>query len=172
MKPHLVQLGVAIAVALAALAGYTLWYGAVKQLDADAASVATEIAAKDAARARTVSARSAEAGLAEQEAFVAGHLVAPADIVPFLERLEKAGKEFGASVHIASVSDQAAASDGRLSLSLSVTGSFDAVMRTLGAIEQGTYAIAINDLSLNTSDQATWSATGLFVVGTASAPLP
>lgn len=166
MKPSIIQLGISILIAAAALGGYVFWYGYVRGLDASSAALAGEIAAKDRERAHAVSARSAEAELAAQEALVASHIVASADIVSFLERLENTGKQFGATVHVASVSDQAKASEGTIALSLSVAGSFDAVMRTIGAIEEGPYAVTVQDLSLDTPDGSQWSATGVFVVGT------
>lgn len=166
MKPSALHLAIACLFALGTLGGYVFWYGYVQQLDADSATLAEEIAAKDLERARTASARSAEADVVAQETFVKSHLVATADIVSFLEQLERTGKSLGATVHVASVSDQAKSSDGTISLSLSVTGSFDTVMRTLGAIEEGPYAIMANDISLDTADGSSWSATGVFVVAT------
>lgn len=169
MKPSTLHLAIAVILALAALGGYFFWYGYVQQLSRDAVSLASDISAKDAARVRAASARSAEADLASQEAFLSSHLVATADIVSFLEGLEKTGRTFGAAVHVASVSDTAKSADGRISLSLSVDGSFDAVMRTVGAIEEGPYAMTVQDLSLNTADGSSWTATGTFLAGTALA---
>ncbi len=168
MKPALIQLIVALVVLLLLGGGYVFWYDHVQALDARAGALGAEIASKDAERSRSASARSGEAELAAQEAFVASHLVATADIVSFLERLEKTGRGFGAEVHVASVSDTVKASDGRISLSLSVAGPFDAVMRTIGAIEQGPYAMSVQDLSLDTADGSSWSATGVFVAAIAA----
>ncbi|HRH24319.1 MAG TPA: hypothetical protein PK109_01890 [Candidatus Paceibacterota bacterium] len=170
MKPPIIHLGIAALLAILAIGGYVLWYGHVQALDAEAATLAGEIAVKDADRVRSVSARSAEAELALQEAFIASHLVATADIVVFLEQLEKTGRDFGATLQVASVTGGEPATDGRISLSLSITGPFNSVMRTLGAIETGPYAGMVQDLSLNGSAEGEWTATGVFVIGTMSTP--
>lgn len=170
MKPAALQLAIMSVVALLAIAGYVLWYEQVTALDAEAAGLVTEIAAKDAERTRSASARSAEADLAAQEAFVASHLVATGDIVAFLEGLEATGRAYGATLRVASVTGGENSPEGRISLSLSIAGSFDAVMRTVGAIESGPYAGMVQDLSLDTPDGETWSATGIFIIGTASTP--
>lgn len=168
MKAPMIQLGAALVLALAALGGYVLWYGYVQGLETQAASLAADVAAKDADRAQAASARSAEADVSEKERFVASHLVLPSDIVSFLESLENTGKSLGADVQVASVSDETAAAAGTISLSLSVSGPFDAVMRTLGAIEEGPYAAAARDLSLDTANGQDWTAAGTFVVGTSA----
>ncbi len=170
MKPAALQLVVAVIVAILAIAGYAFWYGQVKALDAEAAGLVTEIAAKDVERTRSASARSAEADLASQESFIASKLVATADIVTFLEGLEATGRTYGATLRVASVTGGDNSPDGRISLSLSIVGSFDAVMRTIGAIESGPFASMVQDLSLDTSDGETWSATGIFIIGTAITP--
>lgn len=168
MKAPLIQLAAALLLALAAIGGYVLWYGYVQGLETQAAALAADVAARDADRAQAASARSAEADVAAKEGFVASHLVETSDIVSFLESLEDTGKSFGADVQVASVSDEAAEAAGTISLSLSVTGPFDAVMRTLGAIEEGPYAAAANDLSLDTSNGQDWTAAGVFVIGTSA----
>ncbi len=156
-----------ILVALGALGGYLFWYYLMQGLRAESAQLEADILAKEGERGRAASARTSEDDLLAQENFIASHLVKTADIVLFLERIEGTGKAFGATVQVASLSGEGKTSNGKISLSLSITGTFDAVMRTLGSIENGPYANMVSDLTLDTPDKGqTWSATGVFVVGT------
>lgn len=164
MNTSLIQLIVAALLTLGAAGAYAGGYWLVEHARAEAVTLAGQIAEKEAQSARSSSARTALAELSDKEAFVAAHLVATTDIVSFLERLEAAGKEFGATVSVASVQDSSA-KDGTIVLSLSIEGSFDAVMRTLGAIEHGPFANAAKSVTLN-SDGLGWRAVGSFVMGT------
>jgi Tfp pilus assembly protein PilN len=167
----LVHLVIAGVVALALLGGYVVWLNVVERQRTELATLQSEIAQKDAERTRSFTARSAESDLAETEAFIASHIVQKDNIVSFLEALENTGTAYGAQVDVASLSGDDAASAGRISLSLSITGSFDAVMRTLGAIEHGSYANMVKNITLDTAGaDDVWSATGVFVVATDTRP--
>lgn len=170
MKNFFFQLVIALVFVGIAMGGYAFWYFETKQMSVRASELAGEIATKEAARSRTNSARAGLPELGADETFVASHFVATADIVSFLERLEATGKAFGAVVEVASVTGDDKSSEGSISLSLSVTGSFDAVMRTVGAIEHGPFANQVQSLTLDTSGDG-WTASGIFVVGT-SKPMP
>lgn len=166
-KGPALSLIVSVLVALGAVGGYVFWYHLMQGLRAESVQLETDILAKEGERVRAASARTAEGDLLAQENFIASHLVKTTDIVLFLERIEGTGKTFGAVVKVASVSGEGKTSNGKISLALSVTGTFDAVMRTVGAIENGPYANMVSDLTLDTPDKGeTWSATGMFVVGT------
>ncbi len=166
-KGPALSLIVSVLIALSAIGGYVFWYDLMQGLRTETAQLETDILAKEGERIRAASARTAEDDLLAQENFIASHLVKTDDIVLFLETIEGTGKAFGATVQVASVSGEGKASNGKISLSLSITGTFDAVMRTLGAIENGPYANMVSDLTLDTPDKGeTWSAVGVFVVGT------
>lgn len=167
----LVQVVIGSLTALLLVGGSVYALHIVKQLSSESAALRSEIAAKDAERARSTSVRSGETELVATESYVASHFLKTEDIVSFLEELESTGTTFGAEVNVASLSGDDSASSGRISLSLSITGSFDAVMRTLGAIEHGSYANMVKDITMDTGGgDGTWSATGVFVVATHSNP--
>ncbi|MBU2103516.1 hypothetical protein KKD95_00690, partial [Patescibacteria group bacterium] len=90
------------------------------------------------------------------------------------------GKGLGATVSVASVSAETTTTRPHLKLSLKITGSFDSVLRTLGAIEYGPYDSQLLTTTFDTpkvSDptlDAEWTATTAFVIGmrTASSTEP
>lgn len=159
MKGPAIHLSIAVIALLAALGAYALGFMLVTDAKGKATELAAAIAAKEAEQARGASARSRVAEVASDEEFLASRLVAEADIVAFLETLESAGDPYGATVKVASVADDAG--EERLSLALSIEGSFEGVMKTLGAIEHGRYALAPKDVSLVEGGEA-WTLTGSF----------
>jgi len=89
------------------------------------------------------------ASLMQDEAAIKGYYVDLANIVSFLERLEGTGRSVGSTVEVVTVADKPGA-DGRIVLSARITGSFDAVLRTLGAIEYGPYDSRVVSLNVDT----------------------
>jgi hypothetical protein len=90
--------------------------------------------------------------------------------VAFLGDLEKQGKAQGAAVEVLSVTDQDA-TKRRISLSLKITGSFDAVVRTLGTIEYGPYDAVLTNVTLDSvaakeNAPAVWTAAVVISFGT------
>jgi hypothetical protein len=86
--------------------------------------------------------------------------------VQFINDIESRGSKLGATVSVSSVSAGDSSAHASLSLALSVSGSFDAVMRTMGAIEFAPYDIRVENLSLNQADK-TWQADATVLVGSA-----
>ena len=162
MKASLIQLTIAILALILAAGGYVFGFGLMSAAKEQAATLAADIAAKEAAQARGAGARSRLAEVTSDEAFLAGHFVAAADIVSFLEGFEGAGDEFGATVKVASVTGATPTEEGRIVLSFSIEGPFEGVMKTLGVIEHGRYAMTARDLSLSGADGA-WVLTGSFI---------
>lgn len=161
MKAPAIQLAVSVIALIVAAGAYAFGYFLVSGQKQEAAGLAAAIVAKEAEQARGASARTRLAEVAADEEFLASRFVADADIVSFLEELEGAGDAYGATVNVASV-EGGAAHEGRISLSLSIHGSFDGVMRTLGAIEYGRYAVAPRDVSVSGEGES-WTLTGSFV---------
>ncbi len=160
MNKNLVPLAVAIVIFLALAGGYAFLYQETLRVNSEAATLVSEIAAKESAQARSASVRARLTEVSESETLIAAHLLAKADIVSFLEKLETSGDPFGANVYVASVSDPV---DGRITISLSIEGSFPAIMKTLGSIENGTYVTKASNLTFSASGDV-WSAVGTFVV--------
>lgn len=167
-RTPLIHLALALALAVGLAGVYAFWFLAVSRADAGTAGVLAEIESKENERERTAAARAALEDLATEEAFVAAHLIPEEGIVSFLERLEEVGAAQGADVSVASVSGDAAG-EGRITLSLSISGTFESVMRTLGAIEHGPYAIATQNVTLDSGGEGAWTAVGAFTIGTTNA---
>ncbi|HEX8591618.1 MAG TPA: hypothetical protein VF696_02640 [Candidatus Paceibacterota bacterium] len=159
-------LGAAL-VFIAALGGYIIWYGTVTGEVEKAAALSQELGAHGEADSRAALARKELLELGQKEADVYGHLVATDDIVPFLESLEATGERLGTKVEVASVANSPGTPLNTLTLSLRITGDFNAVMRTLGAIEYQTYDTVLTNLTLDTppGSSAQWSAAATFAVG-------
>ena len=163
MKSARIELIIAALLALAAIGGYAFWYMSVSAKEAEVASLSEQVAAKEASGARSAEARGEAAGLMEQAAYVSSRILLPADAVSFLESLEKTGKSYGAAVKVASV-DDSKKSAGTITISLSINGSFDAVERTLGALEHGTPAATAKSMTFTSQGEGTWSAVGTLTV--------
>jgi flagellar basal body-associated protein FliL len=171
-RTSLIQLVIAIVMFAAALGVYGFWYSLVGKASVEAAALSEEIRTKSQDSARVAAAKVALESLAEDEAAMHAYLVREQDIVPFLGTLEDTGTSLGSNVVVASVAADSKGERSQLKLSLKITGSFDAVLRTLGAIEYGPYDSAIQSVTFDTvpveGAAPAWTATATFTLGTQS----
>ena len=166
MSKPTIHLVIAAVLLVAAIGAYGVWFIVVDTENAKARSLATELATKSQDAGRIAEAKEALAALSIDEAAVASHFVSANDIVPFLGGLESTGAALGSDVEVVSVGgDGAKSGQGHLNLSVRITGTFDAVMRTLGAFEYGPYDIVLTNLTFDGGDSK-WSAAATFSVGT------
>lgn len=171
-KNSLIRLAVVFLLCLLAGVAYVFLYRSVADASDHLASLEKEVKQKSNDAARITAAKNTLRTLDVDEASVASYLVLSSDIVPFLERLELIGTELGADVSVVSVAKEKDGSRERLALSLKITGSFESVMRTIGAIEHAPYDITTSQLSVGltgTTAGGAWTASGVFWVGTQSA---
>ncbi|HWH16114.1 MAG TPA: hypothetical protein VNU25_00810 [Candidatus Paceibacterota bacterium] len=171
----LIQLSLAIVLFVGVLGAYSAWYVTVGQASATSAALAKEIETKTQESARVASAREALETLAADEASIQAYLIRQEDIVSFLERLEGSGTSLGSSVEVVSVGAETGGERPHIRLSVKITGSFDAVMRTLGAIEYGPYDSAVTSVTLDTlptesGPSGRWTASATLTLGTRTAP--
>lgn len=157
MRSSFIPLGIALLLVLSAGIGYALWHKTVVEASERAAELAGTVEVRSGALAETASARTQLAALTGDEAFVSALFLSVADLVPFLENLEAAGTTFDSAVSVVSVSDGESAD--RIRIAFSIAGTFDAVMRTLGSIENKPYASAIENVTIDTAGEGTWTAT-------------
>jgi hypothetical protein len=133
-----------------AVSAYGAWDARVSRESASAVSLASEIATKKQSSARLQEAKDQlEKALGDQAA-TEGYFVDTDDVVPFLESLQNTGKRLGSQVTVESVSAQPGKPHTVLQLALRVTGTFDAVERTLGAIEYQPYDTEVTGVTLDT----------------------
>ncbi len=170
---HLIRPVFTIAALAAAFTLYGAWYAHVGQESALAVSLAAQI---EEANQKSIKAEEAKQQLekaASDEAAIKGYFVSTSDVVSFLESLQSTGASYGTKVEVVSVSSVPSKPHAQLQLSLSITGSFDAVERTLGAIEYQPYDTVVQNLTLDTPAQATgaaqWTAAATLLVGTSDA---
>lgn len=167
---------ITLAIGAAALVGYGFWYAAVSAKSADVAAVQNQIVAATETVSRITAARAALAEIAGDEAKVRAYFVSEADVVSFINALESLGLPQKATVSVDSVATGKSGTRPALLLALSVKGTFDAVMRTVGAIEYAPYDIMVSTLSVGQDAKDSWHADLSLVVGsvppTASATAP
>lgn len=168
MTRALLNLGLVSALFVILLAGYGIWYAAVQDMSARAASLSDEIAARQQDSENAASARRALDSIADDEASLASHFVSAGSVVPYLEGLEKTASSLGAAIDVGSVSAEDAPHP-HLALALSIKGPFAAVMRTLGALEYGPVDVDVSQMTLDTvpsaEGSAAWTAAVTMSVG-------
>jgi len=160
MKSSLAHLLLAGSACALALVGYGFWYAAIANKSAAVAALQENIEAKSETMSRLSAARIALTEISGDEAAVQRYFVSETEAVAFIDSLESLGRSQGATVHVLSVSTVRTSAQPALALSLSATGTFDAVMRTVGAIEYTPYALSITALSVGKNGaESGWLAT-------------
>jgi len=152
----------------AVLAGYGAWYKIVSDESASVANLQNQIDTKTEAANRAASARATIAEIASGENALQGYFVPQTGVVAFINGLEAQGQALGTMINVLSVS----AGTGKRStfvLSLTVKGTFDAVMRTVGVIEYAPYDLSLTQFSLNQDAKNSWHANLGLVVGSTNA---
>ena len=154
-----------------ALGIYTVLRGAVNGKSVTVAQIGQQITTKSAEAARLVSVRARLGALADEEREINSYFVPETRIVAFIDELQSRGAVLGASVEIASVAAQPKKGVVRptLLIALSIQGSFDVVMRTLGSIEYAPYDLRVTSLTLaKDADTGSWLASVNLAVGAAT----
>lgn len=168
-----IQLALAVLTLLVTLGAYVFAYHTVGKESATATALITDIQAKTLATAHVAQAKKALSSLESEEAAINHYLIQQTDIVTFLESVQRTGSDLGAHVTVVSVTNDTSGGHPHLALSLQITGSFDAVFRTIGALEYGPYDSMVQSLTLDstaTDKGAAWTASGVFFIGSEPAP--
>lgn len=168
MKSPFSQLILAISVCAVSLIGYGVSYIAISDKSAAVTLLQSQIDTKTGAVSRIATTRAALAEIAGDETIVQGYFVPETDVVAFINSLETRGRTQGATVSVLSVSTGGTRTRPTISFLLSIKGTFDAVMRTIGAIEYAPYAISIPTLSMNQDAKNSWHADLTLLVGSVS----
>ena len=165
MKTPLMHLLIACSVLVAVFVGQGVWYSIVAKKSSAVADLQSQINAKSEAASRIASSRAELAKIADDEIAVKSYFVSENDVVSFIDGLQERGLSQGTVVKVLSVSAGGTSVRPTLSLAVTVTGAFDAIMRTVGSIEYAPHDISISKLSVMKSDKKTWSANLELVVG-------
>ncbi len=170
MKKSFVHIAIASSLLLGSVVAYVLWYAEVEKTRTAITTTALEVEAKTAEAKRIAQAKGALAALSENEARITEYFVSNDDIGTFLETIGRTGNHLGSKVTIVSVTEDALATPRtRVVLAVTVTGSFDAVMKTVGALEYGPYDVELRNLSVDAARQETgptvWTAVATYSYG-------
>ncbi|MCX6788012.1 MAG: hypothetical protein NT108_02510 [Candidatus Kaiserbacteria bacterium] len=159
MRSSFLHLIFALGICAVVLIGYGFWYATIADMSASATVLQGQIDAKTQAVSRMATTRAALAEISDDEKVLQSYFVPETGVVAFIDTLEGYGRAVGSTtVEVLSVSTGGALVRPTLTFSLSITGSFDAVMRTVGAIEYAPYAISIADLSVGQNAKNNWHA--------------
>lgn len=176
MRSSFIHLALAFFTCVLALIGYWIWYGAIADKSADVAALQSRIDARTATINRLATTRAALAELSGDEMTVRSYFVPETGVVAFIDGLEVRGRTLGTSVKVESVSTGGTTAKPTLEFVLSVTGTFDNVMRTVGSIEFAPYAITVSRLAIEQVAKNTWRADLKLLIGSrapsASTPTP
>ncbi|MCR4333469.1 MAG: hypothetical protein NUV60_00385 [Patescibacteria group bacterium] len=169
MKSSFSHLIGALMVCIIVSIGYGMWYVAISEKSMAVEKLQNVIDTKTETVSRIATTRATLAGVANDETVVQGYFVPETKVVTFIDSLETHGKTQGAIVKVLSVSTTGTTAQPTLSLSLVISGTFDAVMRTVGTIEYAPYALSISTLSVLRDAKDSWHADLKVLVGSLSA---
>lgn len=158
MKSHFFHLVIAFVICGVALIGYGFWYTAVSAKSAAVANIQSQIVAKKETITRAASARVTLTEISGAQATLQNYFVPETGVVSFIDGLELEGKTLRTTVNVLSVSTGSSKTQPTLSFSLTIKGTFDAVLRTVGAIEYAPYDISVSGFSLMQDGKDNWQA--------------
>lgn len=156
-------------IGLIALAGYGAWYAYVSAESQRVASLQSQIEEATKNVDHITSAKAALAEIADDEAAVQSYFVPESGVVSFINNLEQLGALQKANLSVVSVSTAGSSTQPVLLLTLSITGTFDAVMRTVGLVEYAPYDVSISKFSIMAQGKGGWQANVSITVGSATA---
>ena len=148
--------------------GYAFWYLTVSGKSKEVAGLQHQITTANETMNRIASARAALTEIAGDEMKVRSYFVPETSIVAFINDLEARGSAQGTTIDVASVSTGGTPSRPALLLSITIKGTFDAVMRTVGSIEYAPYDISIATISIGQEVENAWRASLTLKVGSVS----
>lgn len=168
MKSTLSQLVVAVGISIVAIIGYGIWNTILSAKSAEVASLESDIRTKTEKANRLAATRTMLADIAGDEAAIQGYFIPETGVVAFIDSLESHGRTLGGAVSVSSVSVDNTPTLPLLTLSLTIKGTFESVMRTLGAIEYAPYTLVVSELAIIQDDKNVWHADIKIVVGSQS----
>jgi hypothetical protein len=159
----------ALATLIAVSGVYGVWYTTVSHKSNEVVNLQSQIDAANENAGRIALAKTAISEIVMDEGRMQNYFVSESSVVSFINELEALGVSDGAVVTVLSVSKGGTPSVPTLLLSLSIQGTFDAVMRTVGAIEYVPYDVSIATLSVDQSGKDSWHANVNLIAGSAIA---
>ena len=165
MKSSLTHMIIWIFVCVVVLSGYGFWYSVIVGKSSSVADLQKQIDSKKEIAGRIAAARTALAEIADDESAVQNYFVPETDVVPFIDNLEMRARAQTAEMKVLSVSVGNDARQSTLILSVRIRGTFDSIMRTVGAIEYSPYDLSLSKLSVGKEAKNVWNADVELIVG-------
>lgn len=145
--------------------GYGILYANVEAESVVVANTEKQIVANTETENRIASTRASLAEIANDEASIQSYFIPETGVVSFIDALQTQARELNATTSILSVSMSGTGIRTTLKTALSIKGTFDSVMRTIGAIEYMPYDLSISVLSLDQDTKNVWHADLNLAVG-------
>lgn len=158
MRSTLSHLSVALILCVSSVVAYSTWYATLSAKNSMVAELERDIRSKTETASRIFTTRTTLANVANSEAIVRNYFVQETGVVSFIDALEERGRDQGTAVKVLSVSTDGAPEQLALILSITVEGTFEAMMRTVGAIEHLPYALSVTALSITHNAKNAWRA--------------
>jgi hypothetical protein len=167
MKSPFFHLMIWLLICAGALAAYGFWYSVITEKNGEVASLRDQIAAKTQSSVRATVARNTLADIQGEEKLMRRYFVAETEIVSLIDDLQSRAHAQSATMKVLSVSTKGTEKQGDLALVLSanIDGAFDALMRTVGAIEYAPYDVSISKFAMHKDAKLPWHADLELVVG-------
>lgn len=162
MTPHSVSrktkelLGIALLLSMAAIGWYAFLFTEVKAKNERISTLVNDIEANAAEEDIHNSIKVIAAQTTKQRKAVQNYSVAKEGAVPFIELLERMGKDIGVSVDIASVRETEIAGSAAfeyLTLVLTATGTWPSLVQFIGLVEFLPYEAAITQVVVSKSEK-------------------
>lgn len=170
MNKNYIPLVTALVILALTLILYVGWLYSVSQISTSIRTTQAEIVKATQESMQGARTKEALLALSSNAEVIRGYFVEKESLVTFLEALSKTGTALGSTLEIVSVSDSKDAQGfPRIVVALKIQGSFDAVLRTVGALEQGPYDSKVETMhiearQLDTVGEA-WTASVTLSVG-------
>ena len=169
MKSSATHLIIALIACGGALSLYWWGYSIIEAKSSEVSTLQQQIDTETETAARTEAAHAAMTEIAGDESSVQNYFVPETGVVSFINTLEQQGKSQGSTVNVLSVSPGNGALPTML-FSLTIEGTFDKVMRTVGVIEYSPYDLYVSQFSITQEGKDSWTANLGLVVGSVVSP--
>lgn len=141
------------------------WYVSVEKKSAEVARLEAQIIEKTDTMARIAAARASLAQIADDETTIASYFVPETSVVSFITSLEDRAETLNTSLGVLSVEKAGTPSNPAFKFVLAIDGTFEAIMRTVGALEYAPYNLSIQSASISNVDENSWRGTIVLLVG-------
>jgi len=165
MKSSLSHMLIWVCICATTFVGYGFWHSIIANKSIAVENMQNQIDTKIEMVDRIASARTTLADVSGSEIAIQSYFIAETEIVSFIDTLEAYARAQNATMKVLSVSTSKAGTQPTLAFLLTINGTFDAIMRTVGTIEYAPYNLSIAKLSFGKGEKSSWNANVEILVG-------